>query len=113
MLGITDVMAATSKAAQPGVAESLSGMLPMFMIIFVLFYFMMVRPQNKKAKEQQALLSGLKMGDEVLLGSGLLAKIVKIKDDFVMVALAETATATVQKSAIVSVLPKGTFKSMA
>jgi preprotein translocase subunit YajC len=112
MIGVTDVMAATGKAAQPGLMESLSSMLPMFLIVFVLFYFMMIRPQTKKAKEQQALLDGLKVGDEVMTSSGMLAKVMKIKDDFIAIAPADAVTVSVQKAAISSVLPKGTMKSM-
>jgi preprotein translocase subunit YajC len=112
MIGVTDVMAATSSAAQPGLMESLSSMLPMFMIVFVLFYFMMIRPQQKKQKEQQSLLASLKVGDEVLTSSGMLAKVVKVMDDFISLAPAEAMTITVQKAAISSVLPKGTMKAM-
>lgn len=112
MIGITDVMAATAPATQPGLLESLSSMLPMFMIVFVLFYFMMVRPQQKKQKEQQSLLASLKIGDEVLTSSGMLAKVTKVMDEYICITPAETVSITVQKMAVSQVLPKGTMKGM-
>lgn len=115
MFLIADAMAApaAAAAAQPSLSESLSGMLPMFLVVFGLFYFMLIRPQNKKQKEHQDLIAGLKVGDEVLTTGGILARIVKIKDDFVVVAPNDASTVVLQRSAIGSVMPKGTLKSMA
>jgi preprotein translocase subunit YajC len=110
MIGITDAMAATGKA--PGLVESLGSMLPMFLAIFVLFYFMLIRPQSKKAKEHQSLLSKVKVGDEVMTNSGLLAKVDKITDDFVALTLSEQTSITMKKTAISQVMPKGTIESV-
>lgn len=112
MFLITDAMAATA-AAQPSLTESLSSMLPMFLVVFGLFYFMLIRPQNKKQKEHQALIEALKVGDEILTTGGMLAKIVKIKDDYIVVEPNESSTLVLQRAAIGSVMPKGTLKSMA
>ncbi|WP_367606396.1 preprotein translocase subunit YajC [Legionella sp. W05-934-2] len=109
---IADAVAAASSSA-PAAAPGES-MFPMFMLlaIFVLFYFMLIRPQNKRAKEHQKLISELRKGDEVITNGGFLGKIVKIDDQYIKVALADSIEVTIQRNAISSVLPKGTLKSI-
>ena len=80
--------------------------------IFLLFYFMLIRPQNKKAKEHKLLLGELKKGDEVVTNGGMLAKIVHLDEQYVRVSPAEGVEITFQKAAISFVLPKGTLKSL-
>ena len=108
MFGISDAMAAT---AAPGVGEGLAGMLPMFLVVFVLFYFMLIRPQNKKAREHRSLLDNIKVGDEVLTGSGLLAQVASLKGDFVALIVDGETQLTLKKTAISQVMPKGTIKA--
>lgn len=112
MLGITDLMAASGGAAAPAsLGESLMGMMPMLLAMFGLFYFMIIRPQSKKAKEHRSLLDSLKVGDEVLTNGGLVAKVASIEDSMLKLAIAENVNITVKKTAIGSVLPKGTLES--
>lgn len=82
--------------------------------IFILFmYFVMWRPQSKRAKEHRDLLGALTKGDEVVTAGGILGKISKINDNYVVLSLADNIEITVQKSAIANALPKGTLKSIA
>jgi preprotein translocase subunit YajC len=107
---ITNANAADTVAApQQGGGFSMIIML----VIFVLFmYFVVWRPQSKRAKEQRDLLNSLTKGDEVVTAGGILGKINKISDNYIVLALAENVEITVQKSSIVNALPKGTLKSI-
>ena len=80
-------------------------------IIFVIFYFLLIRPQMKRAKEHRALVAGLSKGDEVVTNGGLLGKIREVGDTFLTVELAENVQIKLQKHAVASVMPKGTVKS--
>jgi preprotein translocase subunit YajC len=86
-------------------------MLPMI-LMFVVLWFLMIRPQMKKAKEHKALLSGLAKGDEIVTGGGMLGKVTKVADSYVTVEIATGTEVVVQKPSIVLVLPKGTMKSL-
>ena len=96
-------------AADP--TGGLMQMLPMI-LMFVVLWFLMIRPQMKKAKEHKALLAALAKGDEVVTGGGLVGKITKVGDNYVTLEIAEGTEVTVQKPAIGLVLPKGTLKSL-
>ena len=91
--------------------SSLQSILPMI-LMFVVLWFLMVRPQMKKAKEHKALIAALAKGDEVVTGGGLVGKITKVGDNYVTLEIAEGTEVTVQKPAIGLVLPKGTLKSL-
>ena len=91
--------------------EGLMGFLP-FIIIFVLFYFMLIRPQMKQAKEHRAMLDALKNGDEIMMGSGLLGKITKLNNNYALIEIANNVEIKIQKQNIQALLPKGTLKSM-
>ncbi|MCP5161721.1 MAG: preprotein translocase subunit YajC [Hahellaceae bacterium] len=78
----------------------------------VLFYFLLWRPQSKRAKEHKELVSGLSKGDEVLTNGGVLGKILRVKDDFVALEIADGVEIKVQKVAISATLPKGTLKEI-
>ncbi|MBA2689753.1 MAG: preprotein translocase subunit YajC [Burkholderiales bacterium] len=97
--------------AQPaaGLGGDFMGLLPII-VMFVLLYFLMIRPQMKRAKEHRTMLEGLQKGDEVI-AAGLLGKIVKVGDSFVTVEIADNVTVAVQKPAVSQLLPKGTVKS--
>ena len=95
-------------AAAP--AGGLMSFLPLI-IIFVIFYFLLIRPQMKRAKEHKNLVATLGTGDEVVTNGGLLGKITKVGESFVTVELADNVQIKVQKHAIASVMPKGTVKS--
>ena len=80
-------------------------------IIFVIFYFLLIRPQMKRAKEHKQLVSKLGNGDEVVTNGGLLGRITNVGESFVTVELADNVQIKVQRHAISSVMPKGTIKS--
>jgi preprotein translocase subunit YajC len=94
-------------AAQPG---GLMSFLPLI-IIFIIFYFLLIRPQMKRAKEHKKLVSELANGDEVVTNGGLLGRITKVGESFVTVELADNVQIKVQRHAIASIMPKGTVKS--
>ena len=101
--------------AAPAVAQdpmsSITGMLPLI-FMFVVLYFLMIRPQMKRAKEHKALLEGLQKNDEVLTQGGIVGKVVSLSDSYVTVEVAANTQIIVQKQAIGAVLPKGTIKSI-
>lgn len=97
--------------AQPAQPDPLMSMLPLI-IIFVLFYFMLIRPQMKRAKEQKKMLESLQKGDEVATASGQVGKIVKVGEQYVSLEIADGVTTHVQKSAVQTLLPKGTIKGI-
>jgi len=78
----------------------------------VIFYFLIWRPQSKRAKELKALVEGLGVGDEVMTNAGILGKLTKLDDLYVTVQVADKVELKMQKSAIAAVLPKGTIKSI-
>jgi preprotein translocase subunit YajC len=80
-------------------------------ILFGVFYFMLIRPQMKRAKEQRNMIAALNKGDEVLTNGGLLGRIDEIAEQFVTLEVAPNVTVKLQKQAISAVLPKGTLKS--
>ncbi len=86
-------------------------LLPMI-LMFVVLWFLMVRPQMKKAKEHKALIAALTKGDEVVTGGGLVGKVIKVGDNYVTLEIAEGTEVVVQKPSIGLVLPKGTLKSL-
>ncbi len=88
----------------------LMGFLPLI-LIFVVFYFMLIRPQMKRAKEHRQMVSALAKGDEVVTNGGLLGKITDISDSFVTLELADNVEIKLQRHAVASVMPKGTIKS--
>jgi len=100
--------AGTTTAAQPDSTFTLI----MIAAIFVLFYFMLIRPQNKRAKEHRELLSHLKKGDEIITSGGILAKVVSMDEQYIKVSLADGVEIHLQKGAVNTVLPKGTLKSL-
>lgn len=101
----------TTQAAHAAGGEGFMSMIWMLVAFFAIFYFLLIRPQSKRAKEQRKLIDSLAKGDEVTTAAGMLGKIVKVEDDFVVLNLAEGVDVTFQKGAVVAVLPKGTLKT--
>ena len=100
---------AYAQAAGPaGGGDTLMGMLPII-LMFVILYFLMIRPQMKKAKEHKAMIEALQKGDEVV-AVGILGRISKITDSYVSLEVAPNVTIQVQKQAVTTLLPKGTVK---
>lgn len=107
---ISDAMAeaagTTAQQAQPGIM----GFLPLI-IIFVLFYFLLIRPQTKRAKEHKQMVGSLEKGDEVVTNGGVLGKITEVGENFISVEIADNVNIKVQRNAVASLLPKGTYKA--
>lgn len=107
-------MISLAHAQTAGAADPTGGLMQMLPMIgmFVVLWFLMIRPQMKKAKEHKALIAALAKGDEVVTGGGLVGKIVKVGESYVTLEIAEGTEVVVQKPAIGIVLPKGTLKSL-
>jgi preprotein translocase subunit YajC len=101
---------AFAQAGSPaaGSTDTLMGMLPI-VLMFVVLYFLMIRPQMKKAKEHRTMLDALQKGDEVI-AMGMLGKIARIGDTYLSLEIAPNTTIQVQKAAVTTLLPKGTIK---
>jgi preprotein translocase subunit YajC len=96
-------------AAGGDVASSLSGMLPL-VLMFVVLYFVMIRPQMKRQKEHKAMVEALAKGDEVATAGGLLGKVTQLADATIHIQIAAGVEVELQRQAVVQVLPKGTIK---
>ena len=107
-----------SQAYAEGVAPATVGggkeMIIMLAVFGFIFYFMIFRPQSKRAKEHKNLMSSLSKGDEVLTSGGLVGKISKVSDenDFLVLALNDQTQITIKKDYVTAVLPKGTLQSL-
>jgi preprotein translocase subunit YajC len=100
---------AQASGASPG--GDIMTFLPMIAIV-VVFYFLLIRPQQKRAKETKAMLQALQKGDEVVTAGGVVGKISKLSDAYADVEIAPNVEITVQRSAITLLLPKGTIKGL-
>ena len=98
---------AAGEAASPGLMD-----FAFPVVLLVLFYFMLIRPQSKRAKEHRAMQSSIAKGDEVVTDGGLMGKITDIGDNAITVQLAENLEVKVRRESISSVLPKGTLKKL-
>lgn len=102
---------AYAEAAAPVHQAGIADFLPLIALVAV-FYFLIIRPQSKRAKEQKAMIEALQRGDEVVTAGGELGRVSKVYEQYVGVELAENVEVIVQKPAIQMVLPKGTIKSI-
>lgn len=109
MSSISDIFGSSATASHA--ASSFMSFLPMI-IIFVLFWFLLIRPQQKKAKEHKLLLGQLKKNDEVITTSGIVGTVNRVTDNFVVVCIAKDVLVTIQKSQISSVLASGTISKI-
>ena len=89
--------------------SSLTGMLPL-VLMFVVLYFVMIRPQMKRQKEHRAMIDAIAKGDEVVIGGGMLGKVTRLSEQYLHVEVASGVEVQVQRSAVAQVLPKGTIK---
>lgn len=113
VLGIGTAMAATTThAAGQHAGGSFLSMLPLLIGFVAIFYFLMVRPQQKRAKEQKKLMGDLAVGDEVVTTAGIHGKLTKMHDNHVEVAVSDGVNVMLHKAAITNVLPKGTIDSL-
>lgn len=100
--------------AQTAALASGSGFMDFLPVIAVcaVFYFLLLRPQQKRAKEQKAMLAALQKGDEIITIGGELGRVSKVGENYMSLEIAENVTVQIQKSAVQTVLPKGTIKSI-
>ncbi len=109
---ISNAFAQTAPAAAAGGAESMFGSLGQLLplvLMFVVLYFIMIRPQMKRQKEHKAMLDALAKGDEVVVAGGVIGRVSKLGESMVNVEVANGVELQVQRGAVVQVLPKGTF----
>jgi preprotein translocase subunit YajC len=106
---ITPAYAQASGAASQG--DTLLTFLPMI-AIFVVFYFLLIRPQQRKAKETRAMLASLEKGNEVVTTGGVVGRIARLTDQYAVIEVAPNVEMTVQRGAISQLLPKGTIKAL-
>ncbi len=101
---------AYAQTAQASGGDQLIGLLPIF-AMFILLYFLMIRPQMKKAKEVKSMIEGLQKGDEVI-AMGIIGRITKIGDNFIALDVGDGKVLHIQKGAVTTLLPKGTFNDV-
>ena len=105
---ISQAWAQTASPQQGGGIESML----LIVVMFGVLYFMMIRPQMKRAKEHKSMIDALQKGDEVVSGGGILGRVSKINENYVTLEVAQGVEMTLQRSAVQVVLPKGTIKNI-
>jgi preprotein translocase subunit YajC len=105
---------AYAQAGAPAAADPTGGLMGMLPIIlmFVVLWFLMIRPQMKRAKEHKAMVEALSKGDEVVIQGGLAGRITKVGESYLQLEIAANVEVPVQKQAVQTVLPKGTLKTL-
>ncbi len=109
---ISSAFAQTAPAAAAGggdIMSSLTGMLPL-VLMFVVLYFVMIRPQMKRQTEHRAMIDAIAKGDEVATAGGIIGKVTRLSEGFLHLEIASGVEVQVQRSAVAQVLPKGTVK---
>lgn len=112
---VLDILTLIPAQAAGAEGNALMGMLPII-LMFVILYFLMIRPQMKRQKEHRNLVAALAKGDEVITSGGMLGKVTKVSDNYITIEVAELADKPVevmlQRASVTNVLPKGTIKSL-
>jgi preprotein translocase subunit YajC len=115
MFFISNAYAQAAPAAQPGAESSLMS-IGFMVLIFIVFYFLLIRPQVKRQKEQKAMVDALNKGDEIVTAGGIVGKITDIADQYITVQVAsvngQPVQLSMQRAAVQTLLPKGTVKSL-
>jgi preprotein translocase subunit YajC len=109
---ISPAFAQTAPAAQAGGGDVFMSMLPL-VLMFVILYFIMIRPQMKRQKEHRAMVDAIAKGDEIVTGAGFLAKVTQVSDSYISVELSDGVEVQMQRQSVVQLLPKGTIKRAA
>lgn len=104
---ISNAYAQTADAAQSGMLSFLP-----IILMFVVLYFLMIRPQMKRQKEHKNMMEALAKGDEVVTAGGVVGRITKVTEAYVTVEIAEGTEVVLQKNAVATLLPKGTIKTL-
>jgi preprotein translocase subunit YajC len=97
--------------AAPAQQGGSMGFILMMGLFFVIFYFMLIRPQSKRAKEHRTMLAALAAGDEVVTSGGILGRVVEVGDNFITLEVADGVQLKVQKGQVAALMPKGTVKA--
>lgn len=105
------IASAMAQSAQPEAPSLIASLLPLILIV-VIFWFLLIRPQMKRNKEHKALVEGLSIGDEVISAGGLLGRISAVADSFVTVEVSSGVEVRIQRHSIAQVVPKGTIKNL-
>ncbi len=115
MFFITNAYAQAAPAAQPGAESSLMS-IGFMVLIFIVFYFLLIRPQVKRQKEHKTMVEALSKGDEVVTAGGIVGKITDLADQYITVQVAtvngQPVQLSIQRAAVQTLLPKGTVKSI-
>ncbi len=108
------MLISTAHAQQAAATDPMGGFMQLLPIIlmFVVLYFLMIRPQMKRAKEHKALIAALVKGDEVVTGGGIAGRVTRVSDNFLTLEVAPAVEIQVQKQAVTVLLPKGTLKAL-
>ena len=102
---------AFAQSAAAGMEAGWTGFLPI-VLMFVLLYFMLIRPQSKRAKEHKAMTEALQKGDEVVAAGGMVGRVTKVSDAYISIEVAPQVEINVQRGAVQLLLPKGTMKGI-
>ncbi|HEX8606291.1 MAG TPA: preprotein translocase subunit YajC [Pseudoduganella sp.] len=108
---ISNAYAQTAGAADAGLMGNLSTFVPLI-LMFVVMYFLMIRPQQKRAKEQKSMMDALAKGDEVVTVGGILGRVSRVTEAYVTVEVAPNTESVVQKASVTTLLPKGTLTGL-
>ncbi|GAB3629234.1 preprotein translocase subunit YajC [Pandoraea terrae] len=108
---ISNAFAQTAGASSAGPLGNLTSFLPL-VLMFVVLYFIMIRPQMKRQKEHRNMLAAIAKGDEIVTSGGMAGRVTKVGETFITVEIAENVEINVQKGAITTLLPKGTLKAL-
>lgn len=102
---------AWADAAPPPPGGGFMSLIPLI-LLFLVFYFLLIRPQTKRAKEHKKMIDALAKGDEIVTNGGLLGKITELGDNFVAIEIAPNVEVKLQRQAVAVVMPKGTIKTL-
>ena len=108
---ISNAWAQAAPAAGGDPTSGLMGMLPII-LMFVVLWFLMIRPQMKRPKEHKAMVEAMQKGDEVLTNGGIAGRITKVGETYIAVEIADNVEISLQKNAVTAILPKGTLKTL-
>lgn len=108
---ISDALAEAAPAAAQQPPSILEALFP-FAILFVIFYFVLIRPQSKRAKDHKAMVEAIAKGDEVVTQGGLYGRVTEVGEEHLQVKIADNVEVKLQRGAVASTLPKGTIKNL-
>lgn len=108
---IYNTIAQTPTINQSSLIGNITNFLPII-LMFIILYFLMIRPQMKRQKEQKIMIEALHKGDEIVTSGGLLGKIIRVLDTYVILEISESNKIIIQKTSIATLLPKGTLKEL-